>query len=152
MRTLLLPLLLFCAPAVAQVDSTVRETTPPKEWLGGLHIDGRSWHDLPPPGNMVNAGYFQVAAAKTHTARTWVLVLGGIATAILHNHNETVGQVVGGMTLGAGVYLDLRGNNSLKKAGLLQQSGYRIDERYELVPDSIGAEPNRLFVPRNWKP
>lgn len=150
MRTLLLPLLLLCTPVCAQVDSTAKAHE--RLWLGTPPGDGRMAHQLPPPMNLVNAGGFMIYAGQNHANAWWLRVIGATVGGVLYTQNETVGLVVGGVAVGYSIRIDLRAARYERNAGVLLQSGYRIDERYELVPDSVGQAPPMRMVPKNWKP
>lgn len=150
MRTLLLPLLLVCTTLCAQVDSTAKAHE--RLWLGNVPSDGRMSHELPPPMNLVNAGGFMIYTGQNHANAWWLRLIGGAAGAILYTQNEAAGLIVGGGAMAYSIRIDLRAARYERNTGVLLQSGYRIENKYELVPDSIGQEPPMRMVPKNWKP
>lgn len=133
--------MLFCfvVPARAQ--------EPPSTWMQPA-TDGRIWHDLPPPANLVNAGLLLEHDARMQRSGLVVAVLAGTAGAIMYRHNEQVGLGIAGTGLCAGLYLNLRGIESRRRSGKLLQSGYQITNRYELVPDSVEPGPHMRIIPR----
>ena len=82
----------------------------------------------------------------------WVRLIAAGAGAALYTQNETAGYLVGGLGFLYSVRIDLRAARYERNAGLLFQSGYRLDNRYELVPDSIDQQPPRRIVPKSWRP
>jgi hypothetical protein len=110
------------------------------------------WHQLPPPVNIVGAGFNLEHAAKSKKAAVYTLLIGGGVTGILAASEGTKGTaapwISGGLTLGASVALNLHGLRWEDRAADLWQCGYSPDALYESVPDSIGDDrPKRYRVP-----
>lgn len=112
--------------------------------------DGRISHDLPPPANVVVAGY-----ALVHTATTrrdaWWLRLGGAALAGAlyaadEEHRLAAPLAIAGACFTYSIVLDFRGNKSLRYAGHHLQSGYNVNTRYDIVPDSQGEGPHTRLL------
>lgn len=137
---LLAVLFLTSWPASAQVDTTART------WLQQPY-DGRLWHDLPPPANVVTAGLLLEHDARMQRSAVWGIVAGSAAGTLLYLQNRDAGLGVIGASIGLGLYFDLRGIESRRRAGALLQSGYRITNRYEILPDSVAPGPHLRIVP-----
>lgn len=106
------------------------------------------WHDLPPPMNVVNAGFLLEHSATTRRDATYVALLGLAAGAVLHTQNPTVGLAVGTMALGYTLRLHLVSCKDQRRAAQLLQIGYRAEYLYDVVPDSIDAHPHLRIIPR----
>lgn len=142
MKTLLtLLLVLVATSAIAQRDSTTGA------WMQPRTHDGKLWHDLPPPANQVLAGMQHVHSSRMHDRSLLFLLIGGAAGGVLWTQNEHVGKAVIAASFSVCVVYEFKGNKSQRRAGILQQSGYQITERYELVPDSVDVGPHMRIVP-----
>lgn len=106
------------------------------------------WHDLPPPMNIVNAGFLLEHSATTRRDATYLALAGLAAGAVLYTQNPTVGLVVGGVAVGYSIRLNLRSSSSTRRAAQLLQIGYRAEYLYDVVPDSIDAHPHLRIIPR----
>jgi len=109
-------------------------------------------HQMPPPVNIVGAGFNLEYATKAKRASLVALMVGGGVTAILSTSEGTRATaapwVAGGMTLGLSVGLNLHGLKWEERAADLWQCGYSPDALYESVPDSIGDDrPRKYQVP-----
>lgn len=104
------------------------------------------WHDLPPPMNIVNAGFLLEHSATTRRDATYVALAGLAAGAVLYSHNPTVGLAVGGFAIGYSIHLNLRSAGSTRRAAQLLQIGYRAEYLYDVVPDSIDAHPHLRII------
>lgn len=139
-----LTLMLVATTGTAQPDSTAKAHE--REWMRPA-TDGRMYHQLPPPANLVNAGLFLENDARMQQTAWWVALIGGAASAVLWSHNPDVGRFTAASSGGAVLLLLHRSANSRRKAGLLLQSGYRIDNRYEIIPDSVDVGPHLRIMP-----
>lgn len=115
-------------------------------------VTAQRWHDLPPPVNLVGAGYNLEHAVKSRKAATIGLVVGGALTGILATTKGSSGTaaplVAGGLTLGFGLGLNLHSLKWEDRAADLIKCGYSPDELYEMVPDSVGdARPRKMRIP-----
>ena len=159
MRTLLLFCILLSSAAMAQVDTTAKVIYHPdpqdslakaieKTWMQPRG-DGRIFHTLPPPANIVSAGYAIDASGINKRDALWLKLASVAAGAVIWTQNETVGYVVGGAGLSYSLVLDFRSAKALQEGGNLLKSGYSINEKYELLPDSISdAVPERMMPQR----
>ena len=136
--------LLLASGAVAQSDSLAKAAE--KEWMRPA-TDGRLWHDLPPPANLVHAGDYLQHSGRMRSTGTWVTLAGVLVGGVLATENEGVGLSVAGASAMLGLHFNLRSSRSLRKAGSFLQSGYRIENRYEIIPDSIDQGPHLRIVP-----
>lgn len=110
-------------------------------------------HTMPPPVNIVGAGFNLEYSAKQKKVSTWTLGLGTLATGILFGMDDTRNTaapwVVGGLTAGVSMSFSLSGLKWQDRAADLWQCGYSPDYLYESVPDSVGDDPPRRYrVPR----
>lgn len=136
--------LLLATGARAQPDSLAKMAE--REWLRPA-TDGKLWHELPPPANLVHAGDYLQHSGNMGQSALWTAVITGAVGAVLHTENPDVGRAVWALGGGATLYFTHRKHRSLRKAGSFLQSGYRIDKRYEIVPDSIDQGPHLRVVP-----
>lgn len=134
--------------AYAQPDSTAKAIE--DTWMQP-RSDGRLSHDLPPPGNVVTAGY--AIHHKAITARdAWWLRLGGAAVGAVFyaadaQHRLGAPLAIAGACFTYSIVLDFRGNKSLNYAGDHLRSGYNVHTRYDIIPDSEGQGPHvRLLL------
>ncbi|HRH68902.1 MAG TPA: hypothetical protein PLB89_05275 [Flavobacteriales bacterium] len=161
LTTLLLFCVLLCGVAEAQVDTTAKVIYHPdpidsltkaveKTWMQP-RTDGRLWHELPPPANIVNGGYaIQYAGMAKRDAR-WMRIVGIGLGAVLWTQNENVGYAVGGIAIGYSTVLDFRSSKSMGEAGRLLRNGYSVNERYDLVPDSIADGVRERLIPQRFR-
>lgn len=147
----LLPFLLLCLPlfSVAQVDSTQRAYYD-SLWLN-TRSDGRISHDRPPPGNVVAAGYALVHKATTARDAWWLRIGGALVGGLLYAADEerrlAAPLAIAGACFTYSVALDFRGNKSVRYAGHHLQSGYSVNTRYDIIPDTEGVGPHvRLLL------
>lgn len=110
-------------------------------------------HDMPPPINIVGAGFNLEGAAKDKNIATWTAGLGLLTTGILYGLEDTrhtaAPWVVGGLTVGVSMSFNLSSGKWMNRAGDLWQCGYNPQTLYEQVADSLGdAPPKRVNVPR----
>jgi hypothetical protein len=142
MKTLITILLaLLATSAIAQRDSTTGA------WMQARTHDGKLWHDLPPPANVVHAGMQTVHASRMKDRSLLFALIGGAAGGVLWTQNEHVGKAVVGVSLGMSLVYQFKGNRSQRHGGVLLMSGYQITERYELVPDSVDVGPHMRIAP-----
>lgn len=106
------------------------------------------WHDLPPPMNIVNGGFLLEHAATTGRDATYVALAGVAVGAVMYTQNSAVGGAIGGLSLGYALRLQLRSKKSMRKAAQLFQIGYRAENLYDVVPDSIDAHPHLRIIPK----
>ena len=117
-----------------------------------LAAQSAAQHDMPPPVNIVGAGFnLEYAASQQRTAAITRLI-GGVATGVLFALPNTRGTaapwVVGGWTIGVSFALDLSSARWTDRAGDLWQCGYSPDALWEQVPDSVGdLRPKPLRLP-----
>lgn len=137
-------LLLVATTGMAQTDSTAKAHE--REWMRPA-TDGRMYHQLPPPANLVNAGLFLEQDARMQRTGLWAALIGGAASAVLWEHNADVGRSLAAASGTSLLYFTIRSNRSRRKAGTLLQSGYRIDHRYEIIPDSVEVGPHMRIMP-----
>lgn len=137
---LLAILFLVAWPAVAQADTSRRA------WMQQPY-DGHLWHELPPPANVVNAGILLEHDSRMQRSAVWGIIAGTAAGTILYTQNRDAGLGVIGASIGLGIYFDLRGIESRRRAGALLQSGYQVTNRYEILPDSVAPGPHMRIVP-----
>lgn len=139
MRTILFALcclLVLCS--YAQRDST---TAIEPRYLN----DGKLWHELPPPMNLVNAGLLLQHDGYMQRDATYVAIAGLAAGALLYTENQAVGGAVVVASFSVSFHLHLRGAQSRRKAGQLLQNHYSVLMDYDIVPDSIDAvRPHRI--------
>ena len=113
-----------------------------------LHAQGLG-HSMPPPVNMVGAGFNLEYAAKQKKVSTWTLGLGAIGTGLLlalpDTRHTAAPWVLGGMTVGVSMTFSLSGLKWQDRAADLWQCGYSPDALYESVPDSIGDDRPRMY-------
>lgn len=149
MRTLML---LFCflltVCAVGQVDSAAKAVE--DTWMQP-RSDGRMFHSLPPPVNVVNGGAALDYAGAVKRDALWLKLVGVGVGAALWTQNEQVGYVVGGLAFSYSMVLDFRSSKSTGEAGRLLRSGYSINERYDLVPDSIDDGARERLIPQRYR-
>lgn len=110
-------------------------------------------HDMPPPINIVGAGFNLEYSAKVREAATWTLLAGTIATVALSQANGTKGSaapwIAGTLTFGTAVTLNLHGLRWENRAADLWQCGYSPNHLYESIPDSLGMDPPKYYdMPR----
>ena len=114
-----------------------------------LFIPAQAQHDMPPPMNMVGAGYNLEYSAKVREASAWTFAAGGIATFILAAANDTRGTaapwVAGGLTFAAVFSLNLHSAKWENRAGDLWKCGYTPFTLYETIPDSVDAGPLKQY-------
>lgn len=128
----------------AQADSLARAAE--RSWMRPA-TDGRLWHDLPPPANVVNAGAFITDAGNKGQTALWTAIACGTVGAVFHRHNADASRAIWAVGGGVSLYFLHRHNRSLRRGGALLQSGYRITQRYEVVPDSIAPGPYLRLTP-----
>lgn len=109
-------------------------------------------HDMPPPINIVGAGFNLEGAAKDKNIATWTAGIGLLSTGILIAMDDTrhtaAPWMVAGVTVGVSMTFNLRSGKWMNRAGDLWQCGYSPQTLYEQVPDSLGdAPPRRVNVP-----
>lgn len=138
-------LILTATLATAQTD-----TTQHARWTNqaAMHRDGRGWHDLPPPMNIVNAGYLLEDAAVCRRDATYLSLAGLLVGGVMYTQNPAVGATIAGGALVYSLRLNLRGLKSQRMAARLMQLGYRAENLYDVVPDSIDAHPHLRIVPK----
>lgn len=136
--------LLATTTGMAQTDSAAKAHE--REWMRPA-TDGRMYHQLPPPANLVNAGLFLEHDARMQRTGIWSALIGGAASAVLWEHNPDVGRSLAAASGTSLLYFTIRSNRSRRKAGTLLQSGYRIDHRYEIIPDSVEVGPHMRIMP-----
>lgn len=151
MRThILFALLMLSTPpaSVAQADSAAKafEAT----WMQP-RTDGRLWHELPPPANIVNAGFAMEHSNAVRRDARWLRLAGAAMGAVLWTQNRAVGYAVGGAVLSYSVVLDFRSTRSGREAGRLLQLGYTVHERYDLVPDSLDDGLRERLIPQRFR-
>jgi hypothetical protein len=110
-------------------------------------------HDMPPPVNVIGAGFNLEHSAKVREAAAWTFLAGSLATAALSQANGTRDSaapwIAGTLTFGLAFSLNLHGLRWENRAADLWQCGYAPDYLYEAIPDSVGMEPPRQYkVPR----
>jgi hypothetical protein len=66
----------------------------------------------------------------------------------MYTQNTAVGIGIGALSLGYSLRLDLRSLKSQRKAAQLMQLGYRAENLYDVVPDSIDAHPHLRIITR----
>lgn len=109
--------------------------------------DGQLWHDLPPPMNLVNAGFLLERSAKSERDATWIaLATTGAGAVVYAAGSEPVGLAIAGAGLSVGVVLHMRGARHQRIAGRLLQLGYGVGVKYDLVPDRIDDLPPSPIV------
>jgi|GEM_PF-6852382 hypothetical protein len=132
----------------AQVDSTARAVE--ATWMQP-RTDGRLWHDLPPPANVVNAGFALEYAGHVKRDARWLRAAGTTIGAVLYTQNPVVGMVVAGASWLYGEVLGFRASKAEAEAGMLLKLGYSVHERYDLVPDSLDDGQREMLVPRRYR-
>lgn len=137
---MLCAIVLWALPAKAQHDSI------PRTWMQQPY-DGHLWHELPPPANVVNTGILLEHDSRMQRSAVWGIIAGTAAGTILYTQNRDAGLGVIGASIGVGIYFDLRGIESRRRAGALLQSGYQVTNRYEILPDSVAPGPHMRIVP-----
>ncbi len=102
-------------------------------------------HEMPPPVNVVGAGFNLEHAAKSKEAAAWTFLAGSAATVALSQANGTKGTaapwIAGTLTFGAAFAMNLHGLKWENRAADLWQCGYSPTHLYESVPDSLGDDP-----------
>lgn len=101
--------------------------------------DGQMYHQLPPPMNIVNAGYLLERSANTRRDATYSLLAGTATYLLLQEQNRTVAGVGGGIGVGISVTLNLASCRFQRTASHLMLLGYGVNTRYDIVPDSVDA-------------
>lgn len=106
-------------------------------------------HNLPPIENLVGAGFNIEYGAKSQKTALYTFLAGSAITTILAKSEGTKGSaapwIVGGLTLGASVGIDLHGLKFSASGGRLLAMPYSPNEYYESIPDSVGqGELSRL--------
>lgn len=109
-------------------------------------------HQMPPPMNMVGAGFNLEHAAKSRKASTYAFMAGGAITGILATANGTKGTaapwITGTLTMGLSLSLNLHGLRWEDRAADLWQCGYSPDQLWETIPDSLGqGELRKVSIP-----
>jgi hypothetical protein len=134
----------------ASMANAQTDTTRHARWTNqaAMHRDGRGWHDLPPPMNIVNAGFLLEQSATTRRDATYLTLTGLAVGAVMYTQNTAVGIGIGALSLGYSLRLDLRSLKSQRKAAQLMQLGYRAENLYDVVPDSIDAHPHLRIITR----
>ena len=138
-------------PAIfAALISTLISTTAIAQDLPAYHGFG---HQMPPPINMVGAGFNLEHAAVSRKAATYAFMAGGALTGILATANGTKGTaapwITGSLTMGLSLSLNLHGLRWEDRAADLWQCGYSPDQLWETIPDSLGQGALRkVSIPR----
>lgn len=100
------------------------------------------WHQMPPPENLVGAGFNIEYGAKCQKTALYTFLAGSAITGILATAEGTKGTaapwIAGGLTLGASVGINLHGLKFAASGGRLLAMPYSPHEWYESMPDSIG--------------
>jgi hypothetical protein len=149
MKTLAL-LLLLCSQlcAHAQVDSTQRAHYD-SLWLRQRN-DGRISHDLPPPANVVAAGYALVHQATVDRDARWLrigsIALGTVLYLADDEQRLAAPLTVAGIGFSYSIALNFRGTKSERYAGHHLQSGYSVNTRYDIIPDEVGEGPHTRLL------
>ena len=106
-------------------------------------------HEMPPPVNVVGAGFNLEHSAKSKEAAAWTFAAGVAVTAVLASAEGTkhtaAPWVSAGTFFTAAFSLNLHGLKWENRAADLWQCGYSPDHLYESIPDSLGAEPPRKY-------
>lgn len=107
------------------------------------------WHQLPPPENIVGAGFNIEYGSKCQKTAMFTFLAGSAITGILATAEGTKGTaapwIAGGLTLGLSVGIDLHGMKFSASGGRLLAMPYSPNEWYETMPDSIGAGELRRY-------
>ncbi len=110
--------------------------------------DGRMYHQLPPPMNVVNAGILTERSADARQSATLALLAGTLTYFILEPHNRTAAISTGTIGVGFSVVFNLRSARHERIAGQLLMCGFSAQERYDLVPDSVDNHRRSRILPR----
>lgn len=112
-------------------------------------LQAQQYHQLPPPVNIVGAGYNLEGAAKDHNIATWTAGIGLLSTGILIAMDDTrhtaAPWVVGGLTVGVSMTFSLSSGKWMNRAGDLWKCGYSPVTLYESIPDSLGDDPPKWY-------
>jgi len=100
-------------------------------------------HSLPPQMNLVGAGLNGEHGTKLQRASVYTFLAGAAITGMMvyaQDGEQSPGPLVlGGMFLGVGIHLNLRGLKWEQRAYRLQQMGYSPNQYYDTLPDSVSA-------------
>jgi hypothetical protein len=107
-----------------------------------LCAQGTFPHSLPPPENIVGAGFNLEYGDKCQKAALYTLLAGSALTGILATAEGARGTaapwIAGTVTLGASVSINLHGLKFSASGGRLLAMPYSPSEWYEQMPDSMG--------------
>lgn len=114
---------------------------------------GQQYHELPPPINIVGAGYNLEFASNQKKASVWTLGLGAFGTGLLFAMDDTrhtaAPWVVAGMTVGVSMTFSLSGLKWQGRSADLWKCGYSPVTLYESIPDSLGDDPPKRYLVPN---